>query len=63
MTNLLKYINGNYNVTLSLKDGTKIRETEEDEFIPSRPESIDIKITNKCDIGCPFCHENSIAEG
>lgn len=63
MTNLLKYTNGNYNVTLSLKDGTKIRETEEDEFIPSRPESIDIKITNKCDIGCPFCHENSIAEG
>lgn len=56
MTNLLKYTNGNYNVTLSLKDGTKIRETEEDEFIPSRPESIDIKITNKCDIGCLFCH-------
>lgn len=28
MTNLIKYTNGNYNVILSLKDGTKIRETE-----------------------------------
>ena len=29
-----RYRNGNYDVTL-LSDGTKIRETEDDEFIPA----------------------------
>lgn len=56
------YKNGNYKVII-FDDGTKIRETNEDDFIPSRLESVDMKITNKCDIGCPFCHEKSTPEG
>ena len=53
------YKNGNYKVTL-FDDGTKIRRTEEDEFIGDYPECIDYKITNHCDMGCPMCHENSV---
>ena len=57
------YKNGNYNV-LILNDGTKIRKTDEDEFIPEFPESMDVKITNKCTgTNCPFCHENSSKDG
>ena len=48
------YKNGNYNVTI-LSDGTKIRKTEEDEFIPEFPENADVKITDKCSQCCPFC--------
>ena len=57
-----KYKNGNYAVTL-LSDGTKIRETEEDEFIPSFAENCDVKITDKCDGGCPFCYEGCTTNG
>lgn len=56
------YKNGNYRVTI-FDNGTKVRETEEDEFIPDRLESVDMKITNKCDMGCPFCHEKSTPDG
>lgn len=56
------YKNGNYRVTI-FDDGTKIRETEDEEFIPNRLESVDMKITNKCDMGCPFCHEKSTPNG
>ena len=57
-----KYKNGNYAVTL-LSDGTKIRETEEDEFIPAFAENCDMKITDKCDGGCPFCYEGCTLYG
>ena len=56
------YQNGNYTVRI-LSDGTKIRQTTDDKFIPDRPESADIKITNKCDIGCQYCHEASTIDG
>lgn len=56
------YKNGNYVVTI-LDDGTKIRETEANEFIAAFPENIDIKITNYCDMNCPMCHENSYTGG
>jgi hypothetical protein len=56
------YKNGNYTITL-FDDGTKIRETEEDVFISSFPECIDLKITNQCDIGCKYCHEDSTIDG
>lgn len=56
------YRNGNYNVMI-LNDGTKIRQTNDEEFVPDRIESMDIKITNRCDIGCPMCHEDSIPDG
>jgi len=56
------YKNGNYSVKI-LSDGTKIRETEDDEFIPSFAENCDVKITDKCDGGCPFCYEGCTSNG
>lgn len=58
---LYKYQNGNVSVTI-LEDGTKIREYEDIPMIV-HPESIDVKITNKCDLNCPYCHENSNDNG
>ncbi len=57
-----EYQNGNYTVKI-FEDGTKIRETDGDMFIPAFPESIDMKITNQCDMGCPWCYENSRVDG
>jgi len=62
MNLLHEYKNGNYTIKL-FDDGTKIRETEEDKFVSSFPENIDIKISDKCDGGCSFCHENSTLDG
>lgn len=56
------YKNGNYNVFI-FDDGTKIIKTDEKEFIPDRLESVDMKITNMCDMGCPMCHEMSTPNG
>jgi len=57
------YSNGNYKVILNLEDGTKIRYNKKDRLIPSRPESMDVKITNRCTHNCAFCHENSMPQG
>lgn len=57
-----RYINGNFKTTI-LSDGTKIRETEDEEFVPAFAENMDIKICNFCDMGCPFCHEGSTTDG
>ena len=59
---LSRYINGNYSVEI-YDDGTKIRETEENEFNAAFPENIDIKITNKCHNNCTFCYESSTSNG
>lgn len=58
---LYQYKNGNTTVSI-YEDGTKIRQFE---GIPTiyHPESLDVKITNYCDLGCKFCHENSTVEG
>lgn len=56
------YKNGNYFVTI-LSDGTKIRRTNDDEFIPAFAENCDVKITDRCTIGCPFCYEGCAATG
>ena len=56
------YKNGNF-TTKIFSDGTKIRETEDNEFIPAFAENMDIKITNCCDMGCKFCHEGSTING
>lgn len=56
------YRNGNYNVLL-YGDGTKIRFNNEDSLIPEFPECVDLKITDKCDLNCPMCHESSTIEG
>lgn len=57
-----RYKNGNYGVTI-FSDGTKIRETEEDEFIPAFAENCDCKITDKCNGGCAFCYEGCTPDG
>lgn len=62
MKTLGVYKNGNYIVRI-LSDGTKIRETEEDEFISAFAENCDCKITDKCDGGCQFCYEGCTPNG
>ena len=61
MTTINTYRNGNTTVTL-MSDGTKIREYE---GVPTvvHPESIDVKITDYCDMGCAYCHESSTKSG
>ena len=61
---LHSYENGNYLVKI-FSDGTKIRflNDKENEFKAEFPENIDLKISNKCSIGCEFCHENSCKNG
>ena len=56
------YKNGSYSVII-LDDGTKIRYNKFNVYKPSRIESMDIKITNCCDMGCFMCHENSLPNG
>jgi len=58
---LIEYINGNVKVTI-FEDGTKIREYDDEAKIKF-PESIDVKITNYCDLNCAYCHENSDVSG
>lgn len=65
------YRNGNYEVIL-MDDGTKIRfnnvepkpgQSSEDCFIADFPESMDICITHKCDMGCPMCYAGCTSSG
>lgn len=56
------YQNGNYKTEI-YEDGTRIRETEEDKFIPAFAENCDIKITDSCNMNCAFCHEGSSSNG
>ncbi len=51
-----KYQNGNYKVML-LEDGTKIRYNDLDNLTPDFAESMDVKLTDKCSVGCSFCYE------
>ena len=62
------YINGNYIVNISrfktvfeTREFVSLRVNEN--LIPSFPDSIDLKITNKCSWGCSFCHESSGPKG
>ena len=59
---LYAYKNGNYRVRL-YDDGTKIKQTNDDCFVASFPDSIDLKITDYCENNCPMCHENSSIHG
>ena len=67
------YVNGNHR-TILYDDGTRFRETgayvegkwvadDADHFIFDFPESFDLKVTDWCDGGCQFCHENSTVNG
>lgn len=56
------YTNGNYRVKI-YDDGTKIRMTDDDHFSPSFAESMDMKVTDKCDGKCSFCYANAYPTG
>lgn len=57
------YNNGNTVVTI-YKDGTKVRHYLDPENpVIEFPESIDLKISNRCLQGCLFCHEDSKPTG
>lgn len=56
------YKNNDYTCTM-FSDGTKIRWNNKDSFNPIKPESIDLKITNMCNMECGMCHENSTPDG
>ena len=57
-----KYKNGNYNVDI-YEDGTKVRYNDLPYFEPAFAENCDVKITDKCDGGCPFCYEGCTPNG
>lgn len=56
------YYNGNAHVEL-YEDGTRIIETEDDEFDFDFPCSIDLTITKACNHGCKFCYLNCTPDG
>jgi len=50
----------------SRRDGTRIRTVKKNLKKPEyrfSPELVDLKITNKCNIGCPDCYQSSIPDG
>ena len=65
LRNNYRYLNGNYLVKYDyysrslIKRGLRFNEP----FLPDFPDSIDLKITNKCEWGCPWCHESSNKNG
>ena len=60
-----KYINGNYLVSFDDYYNTRIYTAlrRNEDFMPNFPDSIDLKITNKCSNNCIFCHEKSNEKG
>lgn len=58
-----QYVNGNYlvygNTFCLYKRAFRVGEDLTSNF----PDSIDLKVTNKCFWGCPFCHESSTKDG
>ena len=59
------YKNGNHFVFI-FNDGTKIKQTinpDDTYFTYDFAENADIKITDYCDVGCPYCHEDSNCKG
>lgn len=55
------YKNGSYRVDINLETGTRV--IIGDPKYPDFPDSIDLKITDCCHYGCPFCSENSGPSG
>lgn len=57
-----KYKNGNYFV-MSNRNGSKVKRALRfnEDLCAEFPDSIDLKITNTCSIGCKYCHESSVA--
>jgi len=61
-TDMHFYKNGNYVVCIE-DDGSKTRRCDDAILMPYFPESIDVNITQKCSIGCPYCYSNCTPNG
>lgn len=59
----LAYRNGNYIVIIENNKRIKRCFRINEDFKPIFPDSIDLKISNRCSVGCPFCHEESTSDG
>ena len=57
------YLNGNYIVRSVGLDIQKRCLRVDEDFRAEFPDSIDLKITDKCSWGCPYCHESSTKNG
>ena len=59
------YVNGNYMVSSDFFGNTRRFSTLRigEDFMPDFPDSVDLKITNKCSNNCPYCHESSNISG
>ena len=63
MNKIGQYVNGN-TIVVMYDDGTKERYVRDGEKpVSDFPESVDIKITNRCNIGCAMCAECSTPNG
>ena len=69
----MKYTNGNANIWLDLRDGTRIIEYPDNEPLTlETPLNIDIRVSTQCPYGyntvtqkstCAFCHESALVDG
>ena len=59
----VSYKNGNYTVFINLRDGTKVRYNKLDTMEAYFPESVDVNITDCCDMGCRFCYRGCTPKG
>ena len=57
-----RYMNGNTRNYI-YSDGTRVCETDDDEFKFAYARNMDIKICNRCSMQCKFCHEGSTPDG
>ena len=65
MEKLFEIVNGNCNVTL-FDNGTRIVETLDPNATSielDQPLSLDINISNRCSIGCPYCYAGNTPNG
>ena len=58
------YKNGNYLVSIKGYGTTEKRcFRRNEELEPEFPDSLDIKLSNRCSTGCSYCHECSVKDG
>ena len=57
-----RYINGNTRNYI-YSDGTRVCETDDEEFKFAYARNMDIKICDRCNMICGFCHEGSTTDG
>ena len=58
-----QFLNGNTICEINVNDGTQIMTTKDNEFNLAFPVNIDVNISNKCAIGCPFCYQGCTPKG